>query len=118
MITYDKNYICKAASATRYELGGQVMVNNQPASRRISVLDRGSFTYLCGAISDALGNWRIRGNPQYPAGSMLVICFDDTGVYDAEVFDRVTQVAMTYYTLPPRNMYQTNGLAAVSVTTP
>ena len=113
--TYDKDGFEKTGQSTRYELAGQVLVNGSPAVKTIIALDRGSYTYLCSTNSFTDGKWRIRGNPQYPAQSLLVICRDDTGTYNAEVYDRITQVAVTYYVPKPYVCKRRNNLPQATI---
>lgn len=77
----------------RHRLAGTVTVDGQSAERMVTVFDRFSFNWLASTLSDReSGAWEIFGLPEYPERSLLVIAFDSTGNYNAEVADYITQV--------------------------
>ena len=76
----------------RHLLAGTVSVDGKPGKRLISVFDRRNMTWLASTYSLADGTWRISGLPEYPERSLLVIAFDNTGAYNAEAADYITQV--------------------------
>lgn len=80
----------------RHRLAGTVTVDDQPAERIVTVFDRLSYRWLASTLSDhENGTWEIRGLPEYPASSLLVIALDSTGIYNALVADYITQASST-----------------------
>ena len=78
----------------RHKLAGNVTVDGQPAKRFVSVFNRNDFSWIATVLSDQLtGVWMIRGLPEYPERSLLVIAVDTLGSYNAEVADYISQVA-------------------------
>lgn len=78
--------------AGRHRLAGTVTVDEQPAERIVTVFDRLSYRWLASTLSDREnGAWEIRGMPEYPERRLLVVAFDSTGNYNAEVADYITQ---------------------------
>lgn len=74
-------------------LAGCVEVEGLPAKKRVVVHHRGTNEYVASTVSDPdTGNWEIRGLPVYPEKSLVVIFFDDTGVFNAEIVDAISQV--------------------------
>ncbi len=85
--------IAGAARTDRHRLAGTVTVDGSPAKKRVVVFLRDSFTAVFVTLSDpATGAWKAVGLPQYAEGALTVIAFDDTGTYNAEVADYVSQV--------------------------
>ena len=77
----------------RHRLAGTVTVDGNPAQTRVRVFNRISLKLLAAAYSaPATGAWELYGLPEYSEGSLLVVAFDDTGTYNAEVADYVSQV--------------------------
>ena len=77
----------------RHRLAGTVTVDGNPAQKRVMVFNRISLELLAATYSDpATGAWELSGLPEYAEGSLLVVAFDDTGTYNAEVADCVSQV--------------------------
>ena len=80
--------------ARRHRLAGPVTVDGQPARRIVVVFDRRTFAYVGATTSDPVtGAWEMTGLPEYPERALLVVAFDDTGNYNAEVADYISQVA-------------------------
>lgn len=84
-----------AQRTDRHRLAGTVTVDGLPAQKRILVIDRNTFAIYAQTLSNPVtGAWEVYGLPQYPERSLLVLAFDDTGNYNAEVADQVSQVTM------------------------
>jgi len=80
--------------AHRHSLAGTVSVNGSPSKKRIVVINRITMEYLAVTDSDAqTGMWEITHLPEYDERSLLVLAFDDTGEFNAEIADFVSQVA-------------------------
>lgn len=80
----------------RHMLAGAVKVNGVPAKKQVSVLERNTLAYVASTISNPdTGGWKISHINEYPLRSLLVIAFDHTGEFNAEVYDHVSQVAPT-----------------------
>lgn len=78
----------------RHKLAGIITVDGVPAKRLVVVIDRTTFVLLAATVSDEnTGAWEIAGIPEYPERSLLVIALDNTGNYNAEIFDYISQVA-------------------------
>ena len=76
----------------RHRLAGAVTVDGNPAQKRVLVFDRISLELLAATYSaPATGAWELYGLPEYAEGSLLVVAFDDSGQYNAEVADYVSQ---------------------------
>lgn len=73
-------------------LAGCVTVNSVGASKRMVVQKRGSLEYIASTYSNADGSWEIRGMPVMPERSLMAIALDDTGQYNAEILDFLSQV--------------------------
>ena len=68
-------------------------MDGNPAQKRVMVFNRISLELLAATYSaPATGTWELYGLPEYAEGSLLVVAFDDTGTYNAEVADYVSQV--------------------------
>ena len=81
------------ARTDRHRLAGVVTVDGQYAEKRIHVHLRSTMELVAATYSDPVtGEWEIFGLPEYPEGSLIVIAFDNTGTYNAEVADYVSQV--------------------------
>ena len=79
--------------ADRHRLAGTVTVDGTPARKRVVILLRGSCSLVSVRVSDPMtGAWQAVGLPEYAEGALTVIAFDDTGTYNAEVADYVSQV--------------------------
>ena len=77
----------------RHRLAGTVTVDGNPAQKRVMVFNRISLELLAATYSaPTTGAWELYGLPEYAEGSLLVVAFDDTGTYNAEVADYVSQV--------------------------
>jgi hypothetical protein len=80
------------ARTDRHRLAGVVTVDGLPAEKRIHVHLRSSMVQVAATYSDPVtGEWEIFGLPEYPEGSLIVIASDNTGTYNAEVADYVSQ---------------------------
>ena len=77
----------------RHRLAGTVTVDGNPAQKRVIVFNRISLELIAATYSaPATGAWELSGMPEYAERSLLVLAFDDTGTYNAEVADYVSQV--------------------------
>lgn len=77
----------------RHRLAGTVTVDGQPASRLVCVFDRLAMVLLAAKWSDpTTGSWEIAGLPEYPVQRLFVAAFDNTGNFNAEIADYVSQV--------------------------
>jgi dipeptidyl aminopeptidase/acylaminoacyl peptidase len=80
--------------ARRHKIGGTVTVDGSPAKRLVIAVLRANFQYVGATYSDqATGAWEIKGLPEYPDRSIIVLALDSAGLYNAEVADYITQVA-------------------------
>ena len=78
----------------RNMLAGTVTVDGLPAKRLVVIFDRRSLTYVASTFSDPVnGTWKIKGVSEHPLRSLLALSFDNTGHYNAEVADYISQVA-------------------------
>ena len=73
-------------------LAGYINVNGIGAPKRVIIQKRDSFEYVVSTHSNADGTWEIRGMPVHPEKSLVAIAFDDTGTYNAEILDNLSQV--------------------------
>lgn len=73
-------------------LAGRLTVNGAGSSKRVVVQKRGSLEYVASTHSNVDGTWEIRGMPVFPEKSLVAIAFDDTGTYNAEILDYLSQV--------------------------
>lgn len=74
-------------------LAGVVTVDGVAASRLVVVLDRVTLTLIAATVSvAATGAWEIKGLPEFPMRSLLVLSLDNTGNYNAEAADYISQV--------------------------
>ena len=94
MISTDAFVLAQGLPRTdRHRLAGTVTVDGSPAQKRVLLFDRISLELLAATYSaSATGAWELSGLPEYAEGSLLVVAFDDTGTYNAEVADYVSQV--------------------------
>lgn len=77
----------------RHRLAGSVSVDGSPAKRLVVVVLRGTLAYVGATFSDsATGAWEISGTQEYDERSLLVLALDNTGNYNAEVADYISQV--------------------------
>lgn len=60
-----------------------------PAARRVVLLEMDTLRVVRGTMSDASGNYAFEKIDQYP-GQYLILGIDQTGVYNADVADRIT----------------------------
>lgn len=81
------NYI-----AEKRRLAGRVTVNSVGSSKRVVVQKRDTLEYVASTHSKADGTWEICGMPVMSERSLMAIAFDDTGQYNAEVLDYLSQV--------------------------
>ncbi len=81
----------------RHRLGGIVKVNGIPAQRRIAVTDRHTHYVYAQVLSQPDdGSWQVYGLPERPEKSLLIVAFDDTGEFNAEAADFVSQTESAY----------------------
>jgi len=84
----------QAPRSGRHKLAGTITVDGVPASRVVAVLDRRSFERMATTTSNhKTGKWEVVGLPERPEKALVVVAFDNTGKYNAEVADYVSQVA-------------------------
>ena len=82
------------ARTDRHYLAGKVTVNGSPAARRVVVLDRDTFAYRASTWSDGTtGDWDFAGLPEYEPESLIVLALDESGDFNAEVADHISQVS-------------------------
>jgi hypothetical protein len=60
-----------------------------PAARRVVLMELDTLRVVRGTMSDAAGNYAFEKIDQYP-GQYLILGIDQTGVYNADVADRIT----------------------------
>ena len=76
----------------RHRLAGVVTVDGAPAKKRVVVCARETMGVVAACWSDpSTGAWELYGLPEYAEGALLVLSVDDTGTYNAEVADYVSQ---------------------------
>ncbi len=77
------------------EIRGKVIVENQPARKRIAILDRFNMNRIAMCYSDPLTGkfcWRAQpvGFHVYALNRLLAIALDDTKVFNAQIYDYLT----------------------------
>jgi hypothetical protein len=72
-------------------LAGTVYVNSAGAARQVAAFGRGTMEYLGSTVSNSDGSWEISGMKPMPDSSIFAVAFD-TGTYNAEALDLLTQV--------------------------
>jgi len=83
----------KSVPPHRDRLSGTVTVDGLPARRTVIALYRSTLSYVAAATSDPVtGAWELSGLPEYPERSLLVLALDNTGNYNAEIADYISQV--------------------------
>ena len=76
----------------KHRLAGTVSVDSTPSSRRVHVMNR-MGRYVASCFSEADGTWEIKGlGKQFDGIDLAVLCFDDTGTYNAQSADRIRTV--------------------------
>lgn len=76
----------------RHILAGTVLVNGLPKQKRVTVLTRSNYEYVGSTWSDKdTGEWELSHLPEYPEKSLVVLITDDTGVFNLESLDFVSQ---------------------------
>lgn len=75
----------------RHRLAHLVTVNGTGAAKRVMVWDRRTGEYVGSTVSDSNGNWEITGMAEYPEGTLFAAAMDDTGEYNSDVVDHITQ---------------------------
>ena len=79
----------------RNRLAGTVSVDGVPAQRLVVVFNRATCTVVASVVPDPVsGKWEIKGLPEYPEKSLLVVALDNSETYNAEVADYVSQVPL------------------------
>lgn len=92
-IAIDGGFVSDART-DRHILSGVIKVNGLPAKKRVAVFHRTTLNRVAVTNSSSSdGTWQISGITEYPEQSLLVVAFDDSGEYNAEVADFVSQVA-------------------------
>lgn len=82
-----------ALRTDRHKLAGTVQIDGVPAKRIVVILHRYTMTVVASTMSDPEdGTWRVKNIPEYPEQSLLVLATDNTGSYNAEVADYISQV--------------------------
>ena len=82
-----------ASRTDRHRLAGTVTVDGVPAKRLVAVFTRDGMAFVAATWSNAAtGTWEIYGLPQYLERQLVVLALDNTGNYNAEVADYVSQV--------------------------
>ncbi len=77
----------------RHVLSGTVDIDGTPVQRRIVVLHRHTFEVVASTWSRPDGTWRISHTREYPERALMVLAFDDDGVFNLVGADFVTQEA-------------------------
>jgi hypothetical protein len=78
----------------RHKVSGTVKVNGNPAKRNVHILRRADMVLVGSTVSDpTTGYWEIKLITEYPERALMAIAVDDTGVFNSEIFDWITQVA-------------------------
>jgi len=86
-------FTAPAPRTGRHRLAGVVTVDGVPARRTVVVFERKTFTIVAATVSsETTGAWEIYGIAEYPERSLLVLALDNTGNYNAEVADYISQV--------------------------
>ena len=68
-------------------------VDGVPAQRTVVIVNRISFVVYAMTMSDPItGEWEVKGLPEFAERSLLVLAMDNTGNYNAEVVDYISQV--------------------------
>jgi hypothetical protein len=97
--------VMRQGRTDRHRLAGVVNVDGQPAKRLICVFHRRTKVLLATQWSNpTTGAWELAGLPQSPARDLYVVAFDDTGNFNAEIADYMTQVT-TGGEVPPEIFY-------------
>lgn len=79
----------------RHRLAGTVTIDGVLGKRVVAVIDRRTLTPLAATISDPItGAWTLSSMPEYPERQLLVAALDNTGNYNAEVADYISQVLL------------------------
>ena len=85
--------IAASARTDRHRLAGTVYVDGSPAQKRIVVFKRNTTELVADTYSHpATGAWEIYGLAEFVERDLLVLALDETGNYNAEVADFVSQV--------------------------
>lgn len=77
--------------AGKRRLAGRVRVNGTGRAKRVGIFKRGTLEYVASGYSNPDGTYEIKGMPELPARSLFAVAFDDTGTYNAEILDILTQ---------------------------
>ena len=76
----------------RHVLAGTTVVNGAPASKLVAVFQRSTLQFVAAKWSNpTTGAWRMEGLPQYNLKDLFVVHFDETGQFNAIVYDFITQ---------------------------
>ncbi|KJS00896.1 MAG: hypothetical protein VR65_10855 [Desulfobulbaceae bacterium BRH_c16a] len=82
-----------APRTDRHVLGGSVSVDGvATALQRVAVFHRYTLNLIAITRSLPDGSWKIDGIQEYGERDLLVLAIDDTGAYNSEVADHISQV--------------------------
>lgn len=84
-----------AARTDRHMVGGTVKENGVPVARRVVVLLRKEHVIVGSTFSSVgTGEWQVSNINEYPVEGLFVIVFDDSGTFNAEIADFVSQTTV------------------------
>lgn len=87
-------YGSTAPRTDRHRLAGTITVDGQPAGRVVVVFNRLTLNMVAVTVSNNItGTWEIKGIAEQPEKQLLIFSLDNTGAYNAEIADYVSQVA-------------------------
>lgn len=78
-----------------YMVGGTVKADGVGVARRVVLIDRRTMETVASTMSHDDGSWQISVFYNLGEKNSLVVVFDDTETYNAEVADLVTQIQKT-----------------------
>ena len=80
----------------RHRLAGSTTLEGTPAKSLVTVFDRLTKALIAAKWSNATtGAWEMAGLPEYPLEGLTINYLDYTGMYEAVIHDRVSQVTGT-----------------------
>ena len=87
-------YIYSSGTGTvNRRLSGRVTVNGAGSSKRVVVQKRGTLEYVASTHSKTDGTWEIKGMPELPEKSLIVMVIDDADPgRNILIFDKESQV--------------------------
>ena len=81
------------AAAIKRRIAGRVTVNGAGSSKRVVVQKRGTLEYVASTHSKTDGTWEIKGMPELPEKSLIVMVIDDADPgRNILIFDKESQV--------------------------